>query len=59
MVQGEEAAQNFLAGSGADRKADAIILRERFNVLQIVAEVEVPPAISVADGAIEFAVEAA
>jgi hypothetical protein len=52
-------ARNFLAGRGADRKADAIILRERFNVVQIVAEVEVVPAIGVADGAIEFAVQVA
>ena len=59
VIEGEETAQDFFAGRGADRVADAVIFRQGFDFVEIVAEVKVVPAVSIADSVIEFAVQAA
>ena len=59
MVFGEQAFEDFLAGGGADGVADAVVFGEGFDFDEVVAEVEVGPAVGVADGEVEFAVQAA
>ena len=59
VVFGEEAFEDFLAGGGADGVADTVVFGEGFDFDEIVAEVEVVPAVGVADGEVEFAVQAA
>ncbi len=59
MVFGEQALEDFLAGGGADGVADAVVFGEGFDFDEVVAEVEIGPAVGVADGEVEFAVQAA
>src|SRR5439155_6087740 len=59
VIEGEQTTQDFLAGRGADRVADAVVLGQSLNLVEIVAQGEVVPAVGVADGFIEFPVQAA
>ena len=59
VIERQQAAQDFFAGGGADRVADAVVFGQGFDFVEVVAEVEVLPAVGVADGFVEFAVEAA
>lgn len=58
-VQGEQSFEDFLAGGWAYCKAEAVVFGEGFEFVEIVAQIEVGPAVGVADGDIEFAVQAA
>ena len=57
MVEGEEAFQEFLAGIGGDGVADTVVFGEGFDFVEVMAEVEVGPAIGGEDGFVQFAVE--
>jgi len=59
VVFGEEAFEDFLAGGGADRVANAVVFGETVDLMEVVAEVKVGPAVGIADGDVELAVEAA
>lgn len=59
MVEGEQTAQDFLAGGGADGVTDAVVLRQSFDFVEVVAEIQVGPAVGVTDGVVQFAVQAA
>ena len=59
MILGQQALEDFFAGGGADGVADAVVFGEGFDFEEVVAEVEVGPAVGVADGEVEFAVQAA
>src|SRR5439155_20894750 len=54
VIEGEETAQDFLASRGADRVADTVVLGQGFDFVEVVTQVEVVPAVGVADGFIEF-----
>ena len=59
MVLGEQALEHFAARAGADGVADAVVLGEVFNFVEVVRQVEVLPAVSIADGEVECDVQAA
>ena len=59
MVQRKQEAQDFFAGGGADGVADAVILGKGFYFVEVMIEGKVMPAVSVADGEVEFDVKAA
>jgi hypothetical protein len=49
VVEGEEAAEDFLAGGGADGVADAVVFGQRLYFVEIVVELEVLPTIRITD----------
>ena len=59
VIEGEQTAQDFLTGRGANRVADTVVLGQGLNLVEVVAQVEVMPAVGVADGFIEYPVQAA
>lgn len=59
MILRQQPFEDFLAGGGAEGVADAVVFREGFDLVKVVAEIEIGPAVGVADGAVEFPVEAA
>lgn len=50
VVEGEEAAEDFLAGGGADGIPDTVVFRQGFDFVEVVVELEALPTVSVADG---------
>ena len=58
VIKGEQTAQDFLAGHMADCVADAVVLGQGLNFLEVVTQVEDIPAVGVADGFIKFPVQA-
>ena len=59
MVEGEEALEDLLAGSGADGVADTVVFGKGLDFLEVVTEDEVLPAVGVADGGVESNMQAA
>lgn len=59
VVFGEQAFEDFFTGGGADGVADAVVFGEGFDFDEVVAEIEVGPAVGVTDGEVDFAVQAA
>jgi hypothetical protein len=59
MVQGEEAFEEFLAGGGGNSVADAVVFGEGLDLNEVVAEVEIGPAVGGEDGFVQFAMELA
>lgn len=59
MVFGKQALETFIAGGRADGVIDAVVFMESFNVDEIVPKIEVGPAVDIADGEVDFAVQAA
>jgi hypothetical protein len=59
VIEGKQTAQDFLAGHKADCVADAVVLGQGLNFLEVVTQVEDIPAVDVADGFIKFPVQAA
>ena len=53
-VQLGETVEDVVAGLFGNGKAGAVVLREIRHVVEVVAEVEVAPAVGVGDGAIDF-----
>ena len=50
VVESEEAAEDFFAGSGADGVADSIVFGKGFDFVEGMIELEVMPAIGITNG---------
>ena len=59
VVLGEQALEHLAAGSGADGVADAVVLGEGLDFVEAVFQVEVLPAVGIADREVQLDVEAA
>ena len=60
MVEGEEAAEEFLSGGGADGVADAVVFGERLDFVEVVAEGDLArPTVGGEHGFVQLAVQGA
>ena len=59
MIEGEEPAEDFFAGGGADGVADTVVLGDVSTSWKSWPRSRSLPAVGIADGEVEFAVEAA
>ena len=59
VIQGEEAAQDFFAGGGANCVANAAVLGKCLDLVEVVTEIEVLPFVGVPNCDVEAAVQPA
>jgi hypothetical protein len=59
VVLCEKPAQQFFASSRASRVTHAVVLGKRVYFMEVVPEIKVLPAVSVADREVELAMQAA
>ena len=53
MVFAEQALEHHAAGGGADGVAEAVVLGKGLDLVEVVLQIEVVPAVSIADGDVE------
>ena len=59
VVEGQQAFEDLFAGGGADGVADAVVFRQGFYLVEVVAKVEIGPAVGVTDDVVELAMQVA